>query len=179
MLEVEGIIGEIDDKAALMRAQIKNAEIAETYVRDLARVKTVHRGDNDPPRNRGDYGGPMEQYYRATVDDSADIILDNPTSRAKWFEFGTKAHFIEASGLSGAGRRRPPRGARGAFTRGAKALKFPGPGGGDIFREVVWHPGQPENQIMLEAFQDNMDLFADNIADELEDAFELSIRGGR
>lgn len=183
-LDVAGLVPEMDDYAAVRRAQEKNAIVYEQEVKENARslmVGTTTERDSDTPyqmresRNRGDYPDSMVDYYNAEVD-GLDIVADNPTSRADWFEFGTIAHPISASGPAPSGQR--PRGVRGQFTRGARALKIPvGPGMGYrgrdvIFRESVWHPGQKATLVMEETMTGLLDVFADNIADELERELE-------
>lgn len=173
-INVEGIFGEIDDKAAIDRAQKKNARVVERRVKELAEEEVEHKVRNwidTLPRNRDQYPGEMAQYYTARVDSNGDVILDNPTARASWFEYGTAGHSIEASGWARGGRKRPARGKRGTFTRGAQVLRFPAPGGGVIFAGTVDHPGQSANPIMLRAMEESASIFADNLADELVEAF--------
>ena len=156
----------IDERAAVRRAQEKNARIAEAHVKNLAETETIGYGGSD--RNRGEYPGRMSDYYTARVAPNGDLILDNPTQRASFFEHGTQPHEIWASGLFARGRQIPPRGRRGRFTRGARALAFDWVGGGRFIGVMVDHPGQDANPIMWHTMTDNLDLFADNIADELQ-----------
>lgn len=170
VLDVNGIVPDVDDEAALIRAAHRNARMLEERVRDKAAME-VGKGLHAPsaPRNRGDYPGPMADYYHADVLPNGDIILDNPTRRAAYFEFGTAPHEIWASGLFGHGQGRPPRGARGQFSKGARALSFPfiDYPGGWFTGAMVDHPGQEANPIMMESVDDLMDDFGEVVLEEL------------
>ena len=182
-LAVAGLFEMPDELAAVGRAQKRNAELLEDDVRaraerEVGKNRGPGRDDEGSRRNRS-YPGPMSQYYAAELTADGDIILDNPTDRARFFEFGTSEHVISASGLMPHGQRTPPRGARGQFTRGAKRLRFPDASGNLIFPEEVLHPGQAANPIMLDAVTENLDEMAENLLDELAEEYSGSgARGG-
>lgn len=175
-IDVNGHLGVPDMRAAILKAQEENARIVEDYVKRLARGEA--KGYSSRNRNRGDYPGPMEEYYNASVTQDADIVLDNPTLRAQFFELGTEPHEIWASGLFSPGRQTPPRGRRGRFTRrgtadpsgGAQALAFDWISGGRFVGAMVDHPGQEANPVMEQAMIDNLDLMADNVGDAIRGA---------
>lgn len=166
-----GDLGIPDEREAILRAQRKNAEIAEVYVKDLAQREVKgYSAFNDRVRNR-DYPGSMADWYRAEVTPEGDVELTNPTERAIFFEEGTQRHEIWASGVfsrGSRGPRRPPRGLRGQFTRGARALNFQFIDGTEFIGVMVDHPGQAPNPIAFQTMEDNLPIFAENIADELE-----------
>ena len=163
--DVDGHFGIPETRQAILKAQEKNAQIVEDYVKNLAQQEK--KGYSNPDRNRGDYPGPMEAYYSADVRANGDIVLDNPTLRAQAFELGTEPHEIWASGLFERGRRTPARGSRGQFSRGARALAFDFIGGGRFIGEMVDHPGQEANPIMERSMTENLDLMADNVGDAI------------
>jgi hypothetical protein len=175
-LDVDGLLPDPDVEAAIHRAQEKNAIIIEQEVKERARRimatrKTDFSRSEAGERNRGAYPGPMVDYYNASVGADNTITLDNPTSRADWFEFGTVKHIISASGLSPAGQQSPPRGLRGQFTRGARGLRFPDASGEMIVRSEVEHPGQRATLVMHETVGDLLDVQAENVLDELHQEF--------
>jgi hypothetical protein len=173
-LEALGIVGPIDDEAALRRAQQRNARHLQDQMREKAReyVGTRSLQAGGGTRNRGQYPGPMSDYYFADVQGTdADVIGWNPTARADYFEFGTEPHEIWASGLFERGQARPARGLRGQFTRGAEALAFYWDTldeSGFFLGVMVNHPGQEAMPVMEWALEDSLDTFERNIADELE-----------
>lgn len=168
-MDVSGRLPRADEQAALLRAQEKNARLVERVVKELADTFVGSRGFSNPDRtdrNR-DYPGDMRDYYRAEVFPNGDVVLDNPTARADYFEFGTEPHEIWASGVFEAGQRSPARGSRGTFTRGARALAF-NHAGGRFVGPVVDHPGQEPMPIMEAAMDQTLDQMAENVLDELE-----------
>lgn len=171
-MSVAGIIPDLDDRkvqAAIRRAQRKNARRAEQYVKALADIEVKGYGG----RGTRDYPGSMRDYYEASVDANGDVVLENPTQRAHFFEEGTPPHEIWASGLFERGRATPARGSRGTFTRGARALAFDFVDGGRFIGEMVEHPGQEANPIAWRTMEENLDYFAENVADELERALSV------
>jgi hypothetical protein len=173
-LDVDGLLPDPDVEAAIHRAQGRNAIIIEQEVKDRARrIMATRKTDfsRRGERNRGAYPGPMVDYYNASVGADNTITLDNPTSRADWFEFGTIAHPIVASGLEEHGQQTPPRGLRGQFSRGSRGLRFPNESGEMIVRSDVWHPGQDATLVMHETVGDLLDVQAENVLDELHEEF--------
>lgn len=184
-LEAIGLPEVIDDKAALRRAQEKNAALAEDRVKlnaqRIIESNAPRRNPNPSKRNRG-VSGSMVDNYTAEVDTSAgvrgaDFVLDNPTDRARLFEFGTERHEIWASGLFEAGRDVPPRTRGGRFSRGARALAFTTSGGYFFLGEMVEHPGQPETLVMEESIRELLDEMEANILDELVKGMDLRRAG--
>jgi hypothetical protein len=138
----------------LRRAQEENAREWEREVRRRAELDMAASKTN-PGRTRHSR---MAQRYYGRVDAQGNLHGTNPTEQAKWKEFGTNPHPIEAKPGS-------RRGSRGRFIRGARMLRFPHAGspGGVAFRRKVRHPGQPARPVMLEAMEDKMPSFIDNI----------------
>lgn len=181
-LSVAGLSEMPDEHAAVGRAQRKNAELLEDDVRrraeaEVGKNRAASLGRDESPRHRS-YPGPMASYYSAEVTADGDIVLDNPTDRARFFEFGTEMHPITATGLIPSGQRRPPRGSRGRFTKGARRLRFPDASGNIVFPEDVIHPGQDANPIMLDTLVENLDEMADNLLDELAEEYGGRTGGG-
>lgn len=184
-IDLSGLIpGEgADERAAVRRAQEKNALAWERRVKELAAVEVKHARagtEFDPKlRNRGRYPADMAEYYSGRVDKNGDVVGENPTARAGFFEFGTDWHVIQGSAFEegSPGRQTPPRGSRGRFSRGARAVRFPSVGNLPIIRTTVLHPGQQANPIMDRAMEEGLDEYGQNLLDELE--AEIMGGGGR
>lgn len=160
--------GDEDFKGAMSRAQIKNAEVALREVRFKAEREVKPRHPNKT-RNRR-HSDRMADRYEVLVDPDGDIHLSNPLLRARLFELGSPPHRIEAG--QAPGRSATRRGYRGAFIKSDKTLRF-----WDELRGVwvrrysVNHPGQRPNPIMQETIDENVNVFANNILDALEEEF--------
>lgn len=176
VLDINGLIPDVGDEGKVRIAMHRIARLLEGHVKDRAAVevgKALH--PEGPPRNRGDYPGPMADYYTAEVQPDGSILFDNPTNRAEFFEFGTEPHEIWASGLFERGRGRPARGSRGQFTKGAEALFFEYVGYDDegnerpgfFLGEMVDHPGQDANPIMAESVDALLDDMGEIVLDEI------------
>ena len=168
-LDVLGDMPEIDTLAATLRAQEKNAELLEREIKRQADLYVGARSHPSSGEERGtDYGGSMIDHYHAEVDAKGDVIAWNPTSRADYFEFGTEAHEIWASGLFERGQGSRPRGLRGQFSRGARALAFDWRGG-RFLGPMVEHPGQLGIPVMAWALEETEGAMGRNLLDELEE----------
>lgn len=159
--DVNGDFSQPDTRKAILEAQSENSKLLEDRVKMLAAGEK--KGYSNRDRNQGNYPGPMEEYYNAQVQPNGDLVLDNPTLRANIFELGAEPHEIWASGPFAHGQRRPPRGSRGQFSRGKRALSFDFIGGGHFVGEMVEHPGQDANPVMERAMSESLDLMADNV----------------
>lgn len=172
LVDVSDLDLSIDGEGAIKRAQVQNARVLQESMREFADRYVGSRGLTNSDRHRT-YEGRMRDFYFAEVQ-GEDVIGYNNTARADYFEFGTEAHEIWASGLSqsNAGRRGQSRGTRGQFTTGARALAFRFPSGDFGIFEKVDHPGQEAMPIMAWALEDSMDTFEENALREVVQEIE-------
>lgn len=169
-MSANGSIPEIGLEAVL-RAQRQNAELLQDTMRDNADRLVGSRGINESSgRNREDGGAKMRDMYFAEVQ-GTNIVAYNNTARADFFEFGTEPHEIWASGLFGRGQGVQPRGLRGQFSRGARALKFTFPGGGEFIGTHVDHPGQEGIPLMAISLEQTADRMEENLGREIQQAW--------
>jgi hypothetical protein len=154
---------------AILRAQRKSAELLQETMRENADRFVGSRGIYDSSSE--DRGEPrMRDMYFADLQ-GTDIIAYNNTAKADYFEFGTEPHEIWASGLFSHGQQTPARGLRGQFSRGARALKFSFPGGGDVMLTHVDHPGQEGIPLMAMSLEQTADQMEENIRREVVQAW--------